>query len=128
MKRIIYVLVMLLLSACSANQIKLHSQLTPSNSGECFELAESITIKASNANTSKLNTGTEWREIGSIKQGVVFRTKDQIVIVNSFNVHEGYIVVKDSHVVGYYLPVEKTFVETKPVLINLVKMEKNNEI
>lgn len=120
-------LIVLLLVACSVNQVKLHNQLSPLNNLNVFELKEGITIKANNASASILNAGTKWREIGTINQGSVYRTKDQVVIVNSFNVYEGYIVVKDSKVVGYYLPIEQTFVETKPISINLVEVEKNNE-
>lgn len=119
---------LVLLAACSANQVKLHSQISPSNSLLIFELKNDVTIKASNAKASKLNAGTKWSEIGTIEQGSVYRTKDQVVIVNSFNVHEGYIVVKDSQVVGYYLPVEGTFIESKSVPINFIKMGNINEI
>lgn len=130
MKKIGYTMLMLsmFLIACSATQIKLDSELIPSNSASVFELANGVSIQASNSRASVLNAGTKWVEVGTIEQGVVYRTKDQVVIVNSFNVHEGYIVVRESQVVGYYLPVEKTFVESKPVLINLLEMEKNNEI
>jgi hypothetical protein len=86
-------------------------------------LKESVTIKAYNATPSVLNAGTTWFEVGYINQGDVYRTKDQVVIVNSFDVHEAYIVVKDSTVVGYYLPIENTFIESEPMSINLSKME-----
>jgi len=92
-----------------------------------LKLEESITIQASNAKPSTLHAGTKWETVGTINQGIVYRTKDQVVIVNSFDVHEGYIVVKDLQVIGYYLPVEKTFVESKPVTIKLSKIGTNNE-
>jgi len=109
--------------SCAAKQVMLQSQLTMNLDGAniVFELKEDITIKASNAKPTTLKSGTHWINVGMIEQGTVYKTKDQVVIVNSFNVHEGYIVVTQDNVVGYYLPVEKTFVETKPVIIKLSK-------
>lgn len=128
-KVVVCLLVAGVLASCSTNQVKLQSQLITSNdSNTVFELKEGVTIKASNAKSTELKPGTRWMKVGLIDQGVVYRTKDQVVIVNSFNVHEGYIVIDQDNVVGYYLPVEKTFVETKPVVINLSKMEIKNEI
>ncbi len=128
MKKIIHISFLLLITACSANQVRLQTELIPSSNSSLFELEEAISVKASNASATKLKAGTTWQEIGRIEHGVVFKTKDQVVIVNSFNVHEGYIVVNNAEVVGYYLPIEKTFIKSKPVSINLVKMEQNNEI
>lgn len=111
-----------ILASCSANQLTLKSQLIPSEHPSAFELENAISIKAEKAKTSKLNAGTRWHKFGTIEQGEVYRSKDQIVIVNSFNVHEGYIVVQNSEVVGYYLPVEKTFVQSEPTSINLIEV------
>ena len=119
-----YFILAWLISSCSAQQVKIPSQLIASNETNIlFELRQGITIKALYAEPTFLKTGTRWTKVGIINQGSVFRTKDQVVIVNSFNVHGGYIVVNKDAVVGYYLPIEKTFVETKPVIIKLSKME-----
>jgi len=117
------ILMVFLLSACSTTQVRLASELQPSSNTAIYELKYSVKIQAANANASTLKQGTTWAEVGAIEQGTVYRTKDQVVIVNSFDVHEGYIVIKDAQVVGYYLPVEKTFVETEPKAISLNKKE-----
>lgn len=119
---------LLFLSACSVNQQRLSTALIPITDSTKYELQSSIILKAANAADTLLKQGTRWVEVGTIHQGRVFRTKDQVVIVNSFNVHEGDIVVKESQVVGYYLPVEGTFVSTDITKINLQKMELKNEI
>jgi len=121
--RLYSILLVLLLSACSATQVRLATQLQPSSDSALYVLEHSVKIQAANSNASTLKQGTQWAAVGSIEQGIVYRTKDQVVVVNSFDVHEGYIVVKDAQVVGYYLPVEKTFVETEPKAISLNKME-----
>ena len=117
----------MLMTSCSANQIILQSQFVPLDASLLFKLQENVTVKAANARPSILNAGTHWMQVGFIDQGNVYKAKDQIVIVNSFNVHEGYIVVNDSVVVGYYLPVENTFIESKPTQINIQKLELSNE-
>jgi len=112
----------LLIVSCSAKQVQLESELQVSNDlNSIYLLEEEVTIKASNAKPTILNSGTRWKQVGLIEQGVVYRTKDQVVIVNSFNVHEGYIVVNEKSIVGHYLPIEKTFVEVIAVPIKLSK-------
>lgn len=118
-----------LLCACSTQQTQLSGQLVPSATPALlYTLEDAVTIKASRASATVLKAGTTWTEVGSLEQGKVYRTKDQVVIVNSFNVHEGYIVVSDNQVVGYYLPVEKTFVATKPKGIRLTQKENQYEL
>ncbi len=129
MKIYLYGFFALFLASCSAHQVHLQTQLAaPKNAGIILELVDAVTIKASNARPTILKPNTKWVEVGSIEHGVVYKTKDQVVIVNSFDVHEAYIVLNESFVVGYYLPIEKTFVESKPVQIKLQKMEKKNEV
>ena len=112
------------LAACSAKQIKLEARLaTDSDSGSVFLLQDKLTVSAPSVRATKLRAKTRWIKIGSISQGNVFRSKDQVVVLNSFNVHEGYIVVKNKRVVGYYLPVEKTYVKATPVPIKLNRLE-----
>ena len=53
---------------------------------------------------------------GTIPQGDVFRTGDQIVTVEASNTFEAMVVLRDNTLVGFYLPVEHSFVAaTEPV-------------
>lgn len=113
-----------LVFSCAANQTQLRSQLVPTeNQAAIYMLEEAVIVKASKSAASNLKEDTRWSKVGSIEQGHVYRTRDQVVIVNSFNVHEAYIVVKGENVVGYYLPIEKTFVKSKPVNIRFTRMD-----
>ena len=56
-----------------------------------------------------MKKGTTWDFVGTISSGDVFRTKDQILTVEASNIHEAYIVVSSDKLVGFYLPVEKSF-------------------
>lgn len=57
-----------------------------------------------------LRAGTRWKQIGATEYGSVFSTRDQIVKVEASNISEACIVVSNNSLVGFFLPVEKTFV------------------
>lgn len=124
MLRAAFFLLLAVVAGCSAKVIELAAPLAEySGNSELYRLEESVTLRASNAAPQALRAGTHWRRLGSIDYGDVFDTSDQVVIVNSFNVHEAAIVVSDRTVVGYYLVVAQAFVKVKPVPINLNKVE-----
>jgi len=58
---------------------------------------------------SQLKSGTKWDFVNTITQGDVFKSKDQIVTLEATNIFEVYIVISSNKLVGFYLPVEKTF-------------------
>ena len=53
--------------------------------------------------------GTKWDYVGTTENGDVYNTKDQILTVEASNIHEAYIVISSGKLVGFYLPVERTF-------------------
>lgn len=88
-----------------------------------YRLEESVTIKATHAAPVVLQENTVWTKIGTIEHGNVFDTKDQVVIVNSFDVHEAAVVIRDGYVVGFYLKAKQTYVSANPVAISLSEGE-----
>jgi hypothetical protein len=54
--------------------------------------------------------------VGSITEGEVFRSRDQVLTVECSNVFEAYLVVSGDRLVGFYLPVQKGFVALSPPL------------
>lgn len=74
-----------------------------------FELVGEVNISLGTGYSRKLKKGTKWHYIGTISYGDVFKTNDQILTVEASNIHEAYIVVSSSKVVGFYLPVERSF-------------------
>ncbi|MCH9694339.1 MAG: hypothetical protein K0U72_07505 [Gammaproteobacteria bacterium] len=108
------------LVACSAQQIKTLAPLDTNTASDLpMVLTDAVVLKAKNAKETNLRAGTRWMRVGSIEQGDVYDSNDQVVIVNSFDVHEASLVVSDGMAVGYFLNVEETFVEAKPVKISL---------
>jgi hypothetical protein len=57
-----------------------------------------------------LKKNTRWEPVGKIAQGYVYKSRDQILTLECSNVFEAYLVVADSQLVGFYLPVESGFV------------------
>lgn len=79
---------------------------TPPNS---FQLEEEVNVSLDTGYSRVLKKGTTWHFVGTIASGDVFRTKDQILTVEASNIHEAYVVISSGSLVGFYLPVEKTF-------------------
>jgi len=57
-----------------------------------------------------LRQGTRWKLVGKLPEGDVFKPLDQVLTVECSNIFEAYLVVMEDFLVGFYLPVEKTFV------------------
>lgn len=83
-----------------------------------FALIQEVKVKLGTGFPTVLKAGTRWRQIGSVEQGDVFATKDQVVMVEASNNYEAQLVVAGICVKGFYLPVEKTFVAvSKSILL-----------
>lgn len=103
----------LLLAACAPTVVQQPTQLTPS-AGKSFRLARAAEVALSTGYSTTLRANTRWELVGTLAQGEVYRTKDQVVTVEGAHIHEGYIVVQQGALVGFYLPVERTFSPVTP--------------
>ena len=75
---------------------------------------------------TRLKAGTRWHHVGSIAQGAVFTTKDQVVMVEASNNYEAHLVVADNCLQGFYLPVESTFVAvSRPIPLETQPLNPN---
>jgi hypothetical protein len=103
-------LVGIALSACAipVKQVPLTSPITRAE-GKSFTLNEEVAVGIGTGYGRTLRAGTKWNLFGSIAPGDVYRSPDQVLTVEGYNVHEAYIVVSDHQLVGFYLPVEKSF-------------------
>ncbi len=100
----------------NTKQLQLDAPLqAASQEPDQFVLESEAVLRARHARDTVLRPGTQWVEAGSISHGTVYRTRDQAVILNSFDVHEAWVVISGDHAVGYYLPVRRTYVPIEPV-------------
>ena len=98
-----------LLAACAPAVVQVPtSSMTPSE-GKHLELSDTVYVSLSTGYTTVLKAQTTWALVGQIEQGEVYKTRDQVVTVEGSHIHEAYLVVKDGALVGFYLPVERTF-------------------
>jgi hypothetical protein len=84
------------------------------NAASGFRLMEPAKISIGTGFATQLNADTTWQEVGRIDAGTVFMTKDQVVTVEASNIHEARVVMAGEALVGFFLPVEKTFVSVIP--------------
>jgi hypothetical protein len=82
---------------------------TLSSAGKSFELDSEVTVHLDTGYSRVLKKGSRWTCVGAIPEGDVYKTKDQILTIEGSNIHEAFIVVKSKNLIGFYLPVERTF-------------------
>ncbi len=109
----ILLIIVLLLHACAFDVI--HVRQSPcqiekgKSNGKPFRLVKETQVTLDTGYSRKLKDGVRWDYVGVIPHGEVFRTNDQILTVEGSNIFEAYIVVSSGKLVGFYLPVQKTF-------------------
>ena len=64
-----------------------------------------------------VKAGSQWRELGRVSEGTVFRPLDGPFTIEGAHVHEAYLVLSGQTLVGFYLPVEGSFVDAKPPVV-----------
>lgn len=74
-----------------------------------FHLTKEVKASLGTGFPTILKANTTWNQVGVTDLGKVFATRDQVVKVEASNIYEAYIVVTNHVLVGFYLPVEKTF-------------------
>jgi len=103
----------LALAGCAFDVVhvtQIPAQLEPARGpANAFLLENDVQVDLGTGFSRQLRTGTRWESIGRIDKGDVYRTRDQVLTVEASHVHEAYIVVRSDKLVGFYLPVEKTF-------------------
>jgi hypothetical protein len=106
-------LLLFLLHACAFDVVRMKQIPTKfestSSSINAFELEKEVTVNLDTGYSRSLKKGSRWACVGATPEGSVYRTKDQILTIEGSNIHEAFIVVKLKRLVGFYLPVERTF-------------------
>lgn len=61
-----------------------------------------------------------WKLVGSVPQGKVYASSGSVFSVEGAHVHEAFLVVTKGNLVGFYLPVEKSFTPLNSIrVVNL---------
>ena len=121
---------LLLLAGCAFDLVHVRqmpvSYTKTADPAKTFVLLHEVKATVGTSYPTRLKSGTRWRQVGNTEHGAVFGTQDQIVTVEDSNIHEALLVVSDDFIKGFYLPVEKTFVQVKhPILIQTQTFQTN---
>jgi hypothetical protein len=114
-KGLVLLLVWLVAAGCAFDVYYLSSK--PTQFTQTVDAPRSFTIKkevliaqAPCGYSRSLREGTKWDLCGTIPEGQVYKSRDQVLTVECSHVHEAYLVVLNGFLTGFYLPVEKEVV------------------
>ena len=68
-----------------------------------------------------IEKGSKWVHIGDIPEGPVYKPMNTFLTIECSNVFEGYLVLNNKSIKGFYLPVEKGYVPIKKPVILLTQ-------
>lgn len=85
------------------------------NSTRTIVLSDEVSLTDTPCSYSRtLRKTTRWDHVGTIAEGDVLRSKDQVLTLECSNVHEAYLVMSGDKLIGFFLPVERGFVPHSP--------------
>ncbi|SCK49853.1 hypothetical protein VAR608DRAFT_4980 [Variovorax sp. HW608] len=77
-------------------------------------LPSDVSIRLATGYSRSLPAGSQWRPIGQLLQGQVYRPLDSVFTIEGRQVHEAYLVVRADVLTGFYLPAEGRFSPLDP--------------
>jgi hypothetical protein len=111
----------MMLGACASVQMQ-PTTLTPAQGEPTIITVERDTeVKLDTGYTRTVRAGTRFAFVGTVPQGKVFRPIDAVLTVEGTHMHEAWVVADGEKLVGFYLPVEKSFVALSSVPTLLIK-------
>jgi hypothetical protein len=114
----------LFLSGCAFDlahvRYKLAEYVPTPDVRKSFVIDKSMEITGGTCYDRTLRKDMRWNLVGRIREGEIYKSSEQILTLECSNVHEAYLVVANDSIVGFYLPVEKGFVElSKPMKMDI---------
>ena len=80
-----------------------------------FHLIERIHLRLTKGRLKKpLEEGSEWKSVGVIPQGTVYRPVGDVMQAYTGHSYEAWLVVSENRAVGIFLPVEDVFIGAQP--------------
>ncbi|HWP20105.1 MAG TPA: hypothetical protein VNO84_13310 [Burkholderiaceae bacterium] len=111
----------LVLCACAAEVMRAPTELIPyAGAARVHTLSAPVEFKLDSGYSRSLVEGTEFQEVGVVREGRVLKPLNATLTVEGAHIHEAYAVVHTDRLVGFYLPVEKSFSPlSRPVSLSL---------
>lgn len=105
----------MVLAACDivpqASPLLSNTPRHPSN----YRVEATVTGRPTHGEPRSVRAGSRWLEFGTIAEGTVYKPLGTVMTVEGINISEAYIVVRNRSWVGFWLPVEKEFVQLEQV-------------
>ena len=81
----------------------------PAAGPQDLRLAAPTTLTLPTGYQRTLGTAVTWRSVGRLPQGRVYRPVDSVFTIEGQQVHEAWLVVDETRLVGFYLPGESRY-------------------
>ena len=110
-------LVCLFAASCASEVHRIPVGLTPATAGtdRVIVLAANTEVAPANGYKRVLRYGSKWKFIGHISQGSVFEIQNDVFMLEAKHMHQAHLVLSsNNHLVGFFLPVEESFVQLSP--------------
>jgi hypothetical protein len=104
------------LCACAPSVPVQGVQFTPvaATQQQRIRIVDTVHVRLSTGYSRRISSGSLWRLAGELPQGFAYRPINDVFTVEGRQVHEAWLVVKNDHLVGFYLPGESHFSPLDP--------------
>ncbi|WP_300319696.1 hypothetical protein [Accumulibacter sp.] len=119
-KKVCALLVMALgIFGCASEITRYPAELTRARQREdkILVASQTVPVHPDSGYERSIRIGTEFVDAGGIAQGSILKPINAVFTVEGAHMHEAYLVVNDGRLVGFYLPVEKSF---SPLTLSIV--------
>ena len=107
-----FVLIIVILSGCASELFLTPTHLNNEDlvhDERILTFSDDVDIVLSSGYSRKLNKGTKWRFVGTIKEGKVFKPIGTVFTIEGAHVREAYLAINNNQLVGFYIPGENSF-------------------
>ena len=120
-RRMVVASVLVAIAACASEVQRTSASLsTPPNAVPArIEIAQETHVLLSGGYSRTLAQGSVWELRGGLPEGAVYRRVDGVFTVEGAHVHEAYLVINANRLVGFYLPVERSYSPLPPVSLSI---------
>ena len=111
-KKVCALLVMALgIFGCASEITRYPAELTRARQPEdkILVASQTVPVHPDSGYERSIRIGTEFVDAGGIAQGSILKPTNAVFTVEGAHMHEAYLVVNDGRLVGFYLPVERSF-------------------
>ena len=98
-------------AGCASEIARYPAELTRARppQDKIFVASQTVPVHPDSGYERSIKLGTEFVDAGGIAQGSILKPTNAVFTVEGAHMHEAYLVVNDGRLVGFYLPVEKSF-------------------